>query len=63
MAQRLREMGVPVGESYEPGEAHEFDNKYTVSSSMERADFQGPDVKGWDEYILPILDFVDQYAK
>jgi hypothetical protein len=30
---------------------------------MERADFQGPDVKGWDEYILPILDFVDQYAK
>ncbi|KAI9633337.1 Alpha/Beta hydrolase protein [Dioszegia hungarica] len=52
MAQRLREMGVPVGESYEPGEAHEFDNKYT-----------GPDVRGWDEYILPILDFVDEYAK
>jgi acetyl esterase/lipase len=30
MAERLRKMGVDVGESYEPGEKHEFDNKYTV---------------------------------
>lgn len=32
MAKRLRAMGVPVIECYEPGEDHVFDHKYTVSS-------------------------------
>ncbi len=30
-AKKLREMGVPVLESYEPGGEHVFDDKYTVS--------------------------------
>lgn len=34
MAAKLKEMGVAVGESYEPGEKHEFDNKYTVSLAV-----------------------------
>jgi acetyl esterase/lipase len=33
MAAKLRVMGVPIGEAYEPGEIHEFDNKYTVSAA------------------------------
>lgn len=30
MQARLQELGVETGTSYEPGEGHEFDNKYTV---------------------------------
>ncbi|KAL7422724.1 hypothetical protein Q5752_002016 [Cryptotrichosporon argae] len=52
IAARLRELGVDVGESYEPGVSHEFDHKYT-----------GPDVEGWDKYIVPCLDFVERHAK
>lgn len=33
MANKLRNMGVPVGEAYEPGEGHEYDNKYTVRAA------------------------------
>lgn len=32
MQKKLEEMGVETGTSYEPGQGHEFDNKYTVSS-------------------------------
>lgn len=34
MQKRLEEMGIDTGTSYEPGEGHEFDNKYTVSLSV-----------------------------
>ena len=33
MRDRLVEMGVETGVSFEPGQGHEFDNKYTVSRS------------------------------
>ncbi|KAH7122197.1 Alpha/Beta hydrolase protein [Dactylonectria estremocensis] len=49
-AKKLKEMGVPVVESYEPGGEHVFDEKYT-----------GPEVPGWDTYIQPILDFVNEH--
>ncbi|KAK4139220.1 putative isoprenylcysteine alpha-carbonyl methylesterase ICMEL2 [Dichotomopilus funicola] len=50
MASVLKDAGVPVVESYEEGEPHVFDLKYT-----------GPDVPGWDTYIVPILDFIDEH--
>ncbi|WVQ83293.1 hypothetical protein IAT38_005432 [Cryptococcus sp. DSM 104549] len=52
MAKKLREMGVDVLECYEDGEKHEFDNKYT-----------GPEVPGWDMFIVPIADFLDKHVK
>ncbi|RYP68454.1 hypothetical protein DL769_005506 [Monosporascus sp. CRB-8-3] len=51
MASKLREMGVPVIECYEPNLPHVFDNKYT-----------SPDVPGWDTYIQPLLDFVNHHV-
>ncbi|KAK3291743.1 Alpha/Beta hydrolase protein [Chaetomium fimeti] len=51
MAGVLKDAGVPVVECYEEGGLHVFDMKYT-----------GPDVPGWDTYIVPILDFVDRHA-
>ncbi|KAK0609509.1 Alpha/Beta hydrolase protein [Bombardia bombarda] len=48
MAAALKTMGVSVLESYEEGAPHVFDQKYT-----------GPDVPGWETYIQPILNFVD----
>ncbi|KAK3686177.1 Alpha/Beta hydrolase protein [Podospora appendiculata] len=51
MARVLRESGVDVVESYEPEMPHVFDAKYT-----------GPDVEGWDTYIQPILDFVNEHV-
>ncbi|KAH8694428.1 Alpha/Beta hydrolase protein [Ilyonectria robusta] len=50
-AKKLKEMGVPVVECYEPGETHGFDDKYT-----------GPEIPGWDLYIQPILDFIDEHV-
>ncbi|KAH7156692.1 Alpha/Beta hydrolase protein [Dactylonectria macrodidyma] len=49
-AKKLKEMGVPTVECYEPGEDHVFDEKYT-----------GPEVPGWDKYIQPVLDFVNEH--
>jgi acetyl esterase/lipase len=67
MAAKLRQMGVPVGETYEPGEPHEFDNKYTVSTMLipptRLTSGEGPEVDGWDQYIAPCLDFVDKHVK
>ncbi|KAL2129815.1 hypothetical protein VTI74DRAFT_7264 [Chaetomium olivicolor] len=51
MAEVLSDSDVPVVESYEEGEPHVFDLKYT-----------GPDVPGWDTYIVPVLDFVDKHV-
>ncbi|AEO68730.1 uncharacterized protein THITE_2118333 [Thermothielavioides terrestris NRRL 8126] len=51
MARALRDMGVPVIERYEEGEDHVWDHKYTSA-----------DVKGWNEFIQPILDFVDHHV-
>ncbi|KAK1750526.1 hypothetical protein QBC47DRAFT_438493 [Echria macrotheca] len=51
MAAVLRQMGVPVVESYEEGVGHVFDQKYT-----------GPEIPGWDKYIQPILEFVDHHV-
>jgi dipeptidyl aminopeptidase/acylaminoacyl peptidase len=31
MQEKLKELGIETGTSYEPGQGHEFDNKYTVS--------------------------------
>jgi len=50
-ARTLRGLGVPVVECYEEGEPHVFDRKYT-----------DPDVPGWDKYIQPILDFVEEHV-
>ncbi|KAL7903690.1 Alpha/Beta hydrolase protein [Trichoderma velutinum] len=47
-ANKLREMDVPVIESYEPGAGHVFDDKYTSIL-----------VEGWDAYIQPVLNFVN----
>lgn len=72
MQARLQELGVETGTSYEPGEGHEFDNKYTVSPfpSFRRNRFefidsilQDTSIKGYDQYISPILVFVDKHAK
>ena len=52
MAARLREMDVEVLERYQPGVGHSFDQAFT-----------GPEVDGWDEYVQPILDFVDGRLK
>jgi len=52
MAEKLRQMGVPVVECYEPGGPHVFDQVYS-----------GPHVEGWDLYIQPVLDFVNQQLK
>ncbi|KAH6632494.1 Alpha/Beta hydrolase protein [Chaetomium tenue] len=52
MAELLKKANVPVVESYEEGEPHVFDKKYT-----------GPQVPGWDTYIEPILKFVDQHVR
>jgi acetyl esterase/lipase len=70
MRERLDQMGVDTGVSYEPGQGHEFDNKYTVSltnracsTPLIRADTQDTSVKGYDQYILPILEFIDKHTK
>ncbi|WWC59530.1 uncharacterized protein I303_102086 [Kwoniella dejecticola CBS 10117] len=47
----LRENKVDVIELYEPGEGHEFDNKYTA-----------PAVEGWHTYIAPIIQFVEKHV-
>ncbi|KAL1405927.1 hypothetical protein Q8F55_007607 [Vanrija albida] len=47
LAAVLTGLGVDVGEAYEPGQDHGFDDKYT-----------GPDVEGWDTYIAPLVRFV-----
>ncbi|WVQ78901.1 hypothetical protein IAT38_000992 [Cryptococcus sp. DSM 104549] len=52
MAKKLKEMGVDVIECYEEGEKHGFDKKYT-----------GPDVPGWDKYIVPVVEFLDKHVK
>ncbi|KAJ4306048.1 hypothetical protein N0V88_000843 [Collariella sp. IMI 366227] len=52
MAGVLRDCEVPIVECYEEGEPHVFDLKFT-----------SPNVPGWDTYIVPILDFVDQQTK
>lgn len=36
MAKRLRELGVPVAEYYEPGAGHVFDQRFTVSNGSGR---------------------------
>ncbi|RSH95741.1 hypothetical protein EHS25_000833 [Saitozyma podzolica] len=46
LACKLRQLGVEVLESYEDGGPHAFDQIYV-----------GPDVPGWNEYILPVLNF------
>ncbi|KAK4226048.1 putative isoprenylcysteine alpha-carbonyl methylesterase ICMEL2 [Podospora fimiseda] len=51
MAKVLKELGVPIVESYEKGEPHVFDKKYT-----------NPNVPGWETYIQPVLDFVDHHV-
>ncbi|KAK4160626.1 putative isoprenylcysteine alpha-carbonyl methylesterase ICMEL2 [Cladorrhinum sp. PSN259] len=52
MAKVLKELGAPIVESYEEGEPHVFDKKYT-----------SPDVPGWETYIQPVLDFVNYHVK
>jgi hypothetical protein len=67
MREKLVEMGVETGVSFEPGQGHEFDNKYTVGLSLmcdlPELTYQDTTVEGYDKYILPILDFVDKHAK
>ncbi|KAK0751330.1 Alpha/Beta hydrolase protein [Schizothecium vesticola] len=50
-AEVLREMGVDVVECYEEGQGHVWDRKFT-----------DPSVPGWETYIQPIVDFVDQHV-
>ncbi|WVR09786.1 hypothetical protein IAU60_006862 [Kwoniella sp. DSM 27419] len=51
LTKKLQKIGIDCIELIEPGEGHEFDNKYT-----------GPDVPGWDTYITPIVDFLVKHA-
>ncbi|WRT64709.1 uncharacterized protein IL334_001643 [Kwoniella shivajii] len=48
----LNNMGIDTLTCLEPGQVHEFDNKYI-----------GPEVEGWDTYITPIAEFVEKYIK
>ncbi|KAK3325086.1 Alpha/Beta hydrolase protein [Apodospora peruviana] len=48
LAAALKGAGVPVVESYAEGEEHCFDFRFTSA-----------DVPGWNEYIQPIVDFVN----
>ncbi|KAL2265894.1 hypothetical protein VTJ83DRAFT_5246 [Remersonia thermophila] len=51
MANLLKHAGVPVGEFYEEGAPHVFDLKYT-----------GAEVPGWNQFIEPMLKFVDTHV-
>nr|XP_031858856.1 uncharacterized protein CI109_005675 [Kwoniella shandongensis]KAA5525928.1 hypothetical protein CI109_005675 [Kwoniella shandongensis] len=51
-AKKLKGLGVEVFESYEEDVPHGFDQLYT-----------GPEVDGWDKYIVPLVDFVDKKAR
>ncbi|CAK9783436.1 alpha/beta-hydrolase [Cutaneotrichosporon oleaginosum] len=52
MAKRLRELGVPVGEYYEPGAGHVFDQR-----------FSNRRVKGYDECCSAAVDFLEVYLR
>ncbi|KAK4687527.1 hypothetical protein P7C73_g2602, partial [Tremellales sp. Uapishka_1] len=69
MAARLKQLGLVVGENYPDGEPHVFDMKCEVSScalpvetSLIRR-HQKPEDDGWDEWVVPTMDFVDQHMK
>ncbi|KAK0668071.1 Alpha/Beta hydrolase protein [Cercophora samala] len=51
MAELLKRRGVPVLECYEEGKPHVYDLKYINRS-----------INGWDTYIQPVLDFVDNHV-
>ncbi|BEJ13313.1 hypothetical protein CspHIS471_0304870 [Cutaneotrichosporon sp. HIS471] len=52
MAQRLREMGVPVAEYYEPGAGHVFDQRFTSRR-----------VKGYDECCGAAVEFIESHLQ
>ncbi|RSH93406.1 hypothetical protein EHS25_007762 [Saitozyma podzolica] len=51
-AEKLKRLGVPTGEAYCPDGEHCFENK------IER-----PEDEGWNEYIVPCMEFVDQHVR
>lgn len=53
MAARLKEMGVPVGEHYEPGVGHCFNQIYSNDRSVE----------GWERCVLAPVDFIDKHVR
>lgn len=70
-ADKLKGLGVEVFESYEEDVPHGFDQLYTVchmrDGSIVRVfadnESQGPEVEGWDRYIVPLVNFVDSKAR
>lgn len=51
-AAKLRAKGVAVGEHYEPGEGHCYDEKFT-----------SPTVEGYTRSVVTCLDFIDAHVK
>lgn len=59
MAAKLRGVGVPTGEVYDPTGGHCFDVEIEVSAiAGEEADEQGPDDAGWEVYVTPAVGFI-----
>ena len=69
MAKRLRGMGVPVGEAYCEGGPHSFEQQievglfFSYEGLVMLMEPQGPQDAGWEEYIIPCMDFVDKHVK
>jgi acetyl esterase/lipase len=79
MAKKLRTLGVPVGEAYSPEGNHCFDNVIEVSKNVCRTaarpaghwyslsllclHHQEPTDAGWNEYIVPCMDFIDKHIR
>lgn len=52
LEKKLNEKGVPVGARYAEGLEHSFENIV-----------HGPGDYGWEEWIVPCMDFVDKYVR
>jgi acetyl esterase/lipase len=71
-SEKLKQLGVPVGEVYCPGGDHSFESEISVSDPDKLrkspvADgtvlVQGREHPDWETYVVPCMDFVDRFVR